>query len=241
MDRLDPDTDYAYDVTNRPLSDYDEDEELVVVDDDGDPEHNPNFDIEDDQHDARGRAMKPILALLLCLLPGIASAQATPGTPWWATTLAVAGPLADGLSTVYASRQSGPYARVIEGNGFYGRVFGSDVTAGEIMAFKVGQAALFGAIVHYAGKQPERRTAAIGVAIATAVINGYVTSLNIRTAHQAQRANGGRRVSAAPLMVICAWCKAVLRFGRLPASHGCCKSCAAKLLETEGACHPTKH
>lgn len=112
---------------------------------------------------------------------------------WWATTLAIAGPLADGFSTVYALNQSGPNARVAEGNGFYHKLFGADVKAGEIMAFKVGQAALFGAIIHYASKAPEHRAKAIGVAIATAGINFFVASQNMRTAATARRLNAGVR------------------------------------------------
>lgn len=119
---------------------------------------------------------------------GIAHAQTpTPGTPWWATTLTVAGPLADGLSTVYAINQSGPNARVVEGNAFYHKLFGDDVTGNEIMAFKIGQAALFGTIVHYAGKT--NRKAAIGVAVLTFAINITVSAVNVRNAHHAKRLN----------------------------------------------------
>lgn len=113
------------------------------------------------------------------------------GTPWWATSLAVAGPLADGMSTVYAMSQSGPYAQIAEGNGFYHKLFGADVKPAEIMAFKVGQAALFGAVVHYAGKQ--NRKAAIGVAIATAAINFTVSAMNCRNGQHVKRLNAGAR------------------------------------------------
>lgn len=132
--------------------------------------------------------MKTLVVLSLLLLPSLAHAQDEKPAPWWATTLAVAGPLADGVSTVYAMKQSGPHARVIESNGFYRGLFGADVTSGEVMAFKVGQAALFGAIVHYAGKKD--RKAAIGVAILTAGINFTVSALNVRAAQQARRMNG---------------------------------------------------
>lgn len=107
--------------------------------------------------------------------------------PWWATTLAVAGPLADGLTTVYAINQSGPNARVVEGNGFFQKLFGADVKPGEIMAFKVGQAALWGAIVHYAGRT--ERKPAIGVALLTAGVNFFVASRNMRNASTAKRLN----------------------------------------------------
>ena len=47
MGRLDPDDDYAYDVTNRSLGEWASDE------DDDDPELVENFETEpDDQHDA---------------------------------------------------------------------------------------------------------------------------------------------------------------------------------------------
>lgn len=122
-----------------------------------------------------------IVLLAVLSVPGLASAQPTEGTPWWATTLAVAGPLADGATTVYALRQPG----VVEGNTFYYRLFGSDVKAGEILAFKVGQAALFGAIVHAAGKQ--NRKAAIGVAVLTFGINVAVSGWNMKQAQRAQQ------------------------------------------------------
>lgn len=112
-------------------------------------------------------------------------------TPWWATTLAVAGPIADGLSTVYAIRQSGPNARVIEGNGLYYKMFGSDVKPGEIMAFKVAQAALMGTVVHFGGRHS--REMAIGTAILQSGINFFVASLNMRTAAKAKRLNTGQR------------------------------------------------
>ena len=136
-------------------------------------------------------SMLGLLLGLLCLSAVAASAQTAPlkGTPWWATTLTVAGPLADGLSTIYAAHQSGPHAQVIEGNGFYRTLFGADVTTNEIMAFKVGQAAVFGAIVHYAGKQPGGRGKAIAVSLACTALNVAVTTMNVRTAQQAQRLN----------------------------------------------------
>ena len=34
-----------------------------------------------------------------------------------------------------------------------------------------------------------------------------------------------------PIMVLCAWCGVLIRPGKLPASHGCCASCAARLRE----------
>jgi len=129
--------------------------------------------------------------LVLLLLPVSASAQDGKPSPWWATTLAVAGPLADGMSTVYAINQSGPHAKVMEGNTFYHKLFGADVKGAEIMAFKVGQAALFGAIVHYAGQKD--RKAAIGVAIATAAINFTVSALNVKNGMLARDLNRGRR------------------------------------------------
>lgn len=113
------------------------------------------------------------------------------GTPWWATALAVAGPLADGLSTVYALRQSGPTVKVSEGNGFYHRLFGSNVKGGEILAFKVGQAALMGYSVHVTGKNSVKR--AVGVALVQSSINFFVASRNMKTASMAKRLNAGAR------------------------------------------------
>ncbi|MFN0314746.1 MAG: hypothetical protein ACKVQA_06900 [Burkholderiales bacterium] len=51
MDRLDPDSDYQYDATNRPLSVWAEDERDEREEDE--PEDIENWDTEDDdQHDA---------------------------------------------------------------------------------------------------------------------------------------------------------------------------------------------
>ena len=138
----------------------------------------------------------PVTRVVCCLfllgMPLVASAQ-TPdkGAPWWATTLAVAGPMADGLSTHYAIGQSGPNARIAEGNGFYSHLFGSNVTRNEILAFKVGQAALSGLIIHYAGKEDRKR--AIASAVIMAAIHATATTMNLRAARQARRLNGGAR------------------------------------------------
>lgn len=121
-----------------------------------------------------------VILLLMVASPVAAQHQSQVGTPWWATTLAVAGPLADGASTVYAMRQPG----VVEGNPVFYHLFGSDVTSGEIMAFKVGQAVLVGTVVHYAGKR--NRKAAIGVAVATFAINAVAVGINLRAARSAQ-------------------------------------------------------
>lgn len=113
------------------------------------------------------------------------------GAPWWATTLAIAGPLADGLSTVYALGQSGPTVKVSEGNGFYHHLFGSDVKASEIMAFKVGQAALMGYAVHVGGRHS--REGVIGSAIIQSALHFFVASRNMKTASMAKRLNAGAR------------------------------------------------
>jgi len=113
------------------------------------------------------------------------------GTPWWATTLAVAGPLADGLSTVYALRQSGPNVKVREGNAFYHHLFGSDVKAREIMAFKVAQAALVGYAVHVGGRHSVE--AVVGSAIIQSAIHFFVASQNMKNAALAKRLNAGAR------------------------------------------------
>lgn len=135
------------------------------------------------------------LIFALIALTGCASAsgpmraQVEPpkGTPWWATSLAVAGPLMDGASTVYAINQSGPKMQIKEGNGLYYRLFGSNVRPGEIMAFKVGQAALMGAIVHAAGK--EHRGLAIGAALVQFAVNAWATSNNLHAAGIVRRLN----------------------------------------------------
>jgi hypothetical protein len=119
-----------------------------------------------------------------------ASAEPRPA-PRWATMLAVAGPLADGLTTVYAIGQSGPNARVVEGNAFYYKLFGADVKPAEIMAFKVGQAALMGSFVHFIGKRSHK--AAIAAAILQSAANFFVASQNVRTARSAGRLNAGGR------------------------------------------------
>lgn len=111
-----------------------------------------------------------------------------PSAPKWATMLAIAGPLADGLSTMYAMRQSGPHARVAEGNGFYGKLFGSNVKGYEIMAFKVAQAAFFGYSTHVGGRKNMER--AIGSAIMQSAINFWVTSRNMKNAAKARSLNG---------------------------------------------------
>ena len=112
-------------------------------------------------------------------------------TPWWATTLAVAGPLADGLSTVYALRQSGPNARVSEGNGFYRHLFGSDVKAREIMAFKAAQAALAGYAVKVGGGYSLETV--VGSAIIQSAIHFFAASQNMKNASLAKRLNAGAR------------------------------------------------
>lgn len=133
------------------------------------------------------------LIFALIALTGCASAsgpmlvEKPKGTPGWATSLAVAGPLMDGASTVYAINQSGPKARIAEGNGFYYRLFGSNVRPGEIFAFKVGQSVLMGAIVHAAGK--EHRGLAIGAAVIQFAVNAWATSQNMRNAGIVRRLN----------------------------------------------------
>lgn len=129
--------------------------------------------------------------LVLVLLPSPAVAQDGPPAPKWAVALAASGPLADGISTAWAMHQSGPHARVGEGNSVYRKLFGADVTGGEILAAKIAQAAVWGAVIHYAGKQ--NRKAAIGVAIATAAIHFTVSALNVRNGMRARELNRGTR------------------------------------------------
>lgn len=138
--------------------------------------------------------------LLLCAAVLVASAnpvmgQEAPQTPQsapkWAVGLAVAGPLADGISTKWAINQSGPNVRVMEGNTIFHKMFGSNVTSNEILAFKVGQAALMGTLVHYQGKQ--NRKAAIATALITAGINFTVSALNVKNGMYARDLNNRRR------------------------------------------------
>lgn len=126
-------------------------------------------------------------------LPSFAAAPAAAGSVpdgqsiWWATTMAVAGPLADGLSTWWAMRQSGARARVGEGNGFFHMLFGDNVKGSEILAFKVGQAALVGAFTHYVAKIDKER--AIGSAILVASVHAVVTVFNVKNGLKAKRVN----------------------------------------------------
>jgi hypothetical protein len=115
-------------------------------------------------------------------------------SPWWATTLAVAGPIADGLSTMYALNQSGPAGRVYEGNGFYQHLFGSNVRPGEIMAFKVTQAAVIGLATHFAPK--DRRAQVIANVVMSGAIYSVVTTMNMQAAAKARRDN--RAISLTP-------------------------------------------
>jgi hypothetical protein len=128
---------------------------------------------------------------VVSLAPSVEASLEPRPAPRWATTLAVAGPLADGLTTIYAIRQSGPNARVVEGNRLYYKLFGADVKPAEIMAFKVGQAALMGSFVHFIGKRSQK--AAIATAILHSAVNFYVASQNMRTATAAARRNAGTR------------------------------------------------
>lgn len=107
--------------------------------------------------------------------------------PRWATMLAIAGPLADGLSTVYALRQTGPHAQVKEGNSFYTKLFGANVKSHEIMALKVVQAAFMGYGVHAGARKNMER--AIGSAILQSAVNLFVASRNMKSAAAARRLN----------------------------------------------------
>ena len=112
-------------------------------------------------------------------------------TPRWATILAFTGPLADGATTCYAMAQSGSVVRIAEGNGFYHRLFGGNVTCGKVFGFKVLQSALSGTAVHYAGRQSLER--AIGSALIQSAINFGVSGWNLRQAQKARRLNRGAR------------------------------------------------
>ena len=108
-------------------------------------------------------------------------------THWSITTMAVAGPLADGLSTYWAMKQSGPYASVAEGNGFYHKLFGDDVKPGEILGFKIGQAAAMGLITHFASEK--HRAHVIVTAAMSAVLHGFASTINIKNGRAVRRFN----------------------------------------------------
>jgi hypothetical protein len=108
-------------------------------------------------------------------------------THWGITTLAVAGPLADGLSTYWALKQSGPYARVEEGNTFYHKLFGNDVKPGEILGVKIGQAAVMGLVTHFAGE--DYRARMIVTAAMSAVLHGVASTINIKNGRAVRRFN----------------------------------------------------
>lgn len=112
-------------------------------------------------------------------------------TPNWATAVAFAGPLADGASTCWAMAQSGPSVRVREGNGLYHKVFGSDVSCGNVLTVKALQSVLSGLAVKYAGGHS--REAAIGSALMQGVLHAVVSGWNVRNGLKARRVNGGAR------------------------------------------------
>lgn len=107
--------------------------------------------------------------------------------PRWATAISIAGPLVDGLSTVYALRQSGPARHVQEGNGLYQRLFGADVKPGEILGFKIGQAVVMGLATHFAPK--DKRAQVLFNVIAAGALQSFATTMNIREGVRARRAN----------------------------------------------------
>lgn len=124
--------------------------------------------------------------------------EKTSRTPWGWTLLAVAAPLADGASTWWGMSQSGPAVAVVEGNGFYHKLFGANVTGGKIMAFKIGQATVNGLATHFAPK--DRRANAIFGAVFSGALHGYVSVGNVRNGRFARRANRewALRVSVTP-------------------------------------------
>jgi len=124
------------------------------------------------------------LVLMLSLASPVLAQEPPPqSAPKWAIAMAAAGPLADGITTYHALQQPG----TAEGNAFFHHLFGSNVRPGEIFMFKVGQAALTGAVVYAAGKKD--RKAAIGAALVMSAINFGVSVMNLRVA---QRAKGMR-------------------------------------------------
>lgn len=104
--------------------------------------------------------------LAIWITPATACAQSAPK---WAVGLAVAAPMADGLTTWSALQRHG----VREGNPIYG-----SASANRILGLKVGQAVAQGLIVRAIGKRT--RKGAIVAAVVPAVVYGVVSVRNLR-------------------------------------------------------------
>src|SRR5688572_29491395 len=101
-----------------------------------------------------------IVLVLFSAIPSFAQSSSAqepehkPLSKWWSVAVA-AGPVFDGATTWWAMSQSGPAARIREGNGFYHKLFGNDPKGWQIMAFKTGQAAILAYGMHEIGKNKD--------------------------------------------------------------------------------------
>jgi hypothetical protein len=108
------------------------------------------------------------------------------GAPAWAQILNIAGPIADGLSTMHVMNQSGPmadgsgYVKGVEANPIYGK----NPTAGKIMAVKGGQAALSALVSHFFPK------IAKPLGVANGIVGGAAAGLNLHTANKIKKLRG---------------------------------------------------
>lgn len=106
--------------------------------------------------------------------------------PLWAQLLNVAGPMADGLSTMHVMNQSGPMA---DGSGYVSGVesnplYGKNATAGKVLGIKGGQAALSVLMSHFFPK------IAKPLGIANGALGGLATGLNMNTANKIKKLRG---------------------------------------------------
>jgi len=108
---------------------------------------------------------------------------------WGWAVVAALGPLADGISTKWGIEQSGPVARVVEGNVFYHKLFGSNVTANEILAFKVGQAALSAWLARRPFTHGDQKEKIIGGVLINVALHSTVSVLNVRNGLKVRRLN----------------------------------------------------
>ncbi len=119
--------------------------------------------------------------------------QHKPMSKWWAAAVA-AGPMIDGATTWWAMSQSGPGMKIREGNGFYTKLFGPDVKAWQIMAFKTGQAAILAYGMHEIGKSKDGVERVIYSVVLNGVVSGVASTINIKRGLQARRLNAAYAV-----------------------------------------------
>lgn len=138
--------------------------------------------------DFNSKAIEALVAANLREDPPAISAPAPERkrAPAWAQIMNIAGPLADGLSTVHAMNQSGPlpdgrgYVNVGEANPMYGK----NATAGKVMAIKGGQAAISALVSHFFPK------VAKPLGIANGVMGGVGVGINMKNANYAKKLRG---------------------------------------------------